>query len=718
MTAPTEHAVSYELFDGVAVLTIDHPPVNALASAVTVGLTERLQQAADDSAARAIVLTGAGGKFVAGADITRLEALAAGAAPAAPPGALSLPEILERIAGHDKPVVAAIDGFALGGGLELALSCSHRVATAKARVGLPELQLGIIPGAGGTQRLPRLVGIAAAAEMMLSSKPIRASEALSSGVVDAIVDAPAELVAAACQLARDIADGRTARRRVLELEDTIEHGDEALGLLDEARRRHARSFRNVDYPELCLQAIATGALEGPEAGLKRERAAFEEALGKPAAQGLIHLFFAQRQAPKVPGVTDCGLSANGLERVGVLGGGTMGAGIATALVNAGVEVRLKEVNAEQAQKARTRVEKNVRRDETKGRIGSAEAEARLDRLTTQDDYTGFRELDLVIEAATENVELKQQLFSELKAETRADCLLATNTSTIDIDRIGDGLGLGGRLLGTHFFSPAHIMPLVELIRTADTSSQALVDVLALTKRLRKTPVVVGNCVGFLVNRVFMPYGQRVGFLIDRGVDPYRIDRAMVAFGMPMGPCRVSDLAGVDVGVFAGSILDAAYPERSYRSQLRKLLADAGRIGEKAGLGHYRYEVSAQGGKPAAVEDDELAGFVTRARELAGNPPAVSISDDDIVQLLLFGVVNEACRCLEEQVVIRASDIDVAITQGMGFPRYRGGPMKWADGFGAAHVRDVLQRWYDDTGHQHFEPSTYLLDRAKRGSALV
>ena len=714
MTEPSwEDVVHVELVEGVAVITVDHPPVNALAPAVLEGLGRRLDAAAGDDAVRAIVLTGAHGNFVAGADVTRLERIAQGAPLDDPTRPVPrLPDLISSLERSDKPTLAAIDGFALGGGLELALGCHARVGSTRCRLGLPELQLGLIPGAGGTQRLPRVAGVAAASEMMLSSRQVKAEEALGLGILDAVV-ADVELLPRARALALELGSGSRPIRRTLARSDALEPPDRISSVLAEARATAAKRFPNVGYPLACLDAIAFGIANGAEAGLARERELFLEALSAEAARGLIHVFFAERAAGKVPGVTDLGLAPSPLSTVAVIGGGTMGSGIATALLEAGLSVILAEQSDACAEQARARVQKNIDQKLAKGRLSAEQARETAARLVTQVGFAGFERVGFVIEAASEDLELKRRLFAELGRRVGEQTWLATNTSTIDVGIVAEAAGMPSRVLGLHFFSPAHVMRLVEVIRTEHTAAQAMVDALALVKRMKKTAVTVTSCPGFLVNRVFMPYSQLTGFLIDRGVSPYRIDRALKAFGMPMGPSRMSDLAGVDVGVAAGSILDDAYPARVYRSALRRLLAEAGRLGEKSGAGHYRY----RDGK--AEEDPELETFVERARELAGAPaPLEGVTDQGIVELLLFGVVNEACRAVEEGVVLRASDVDVAAILGMGFPAYRGGPMKWADGVGAGRVLEALQSWQGHHGLGIFAPSAYLEERAREGRSLL
>ena len=690
--------------DGIATMTIENPPVNALAQSVVAELLARLQEAEADPSVAAVVVRGAGSTFVAGADITRLERIARGEAPIAASPILG--DVLDAIEQSPKPVVAAIDGYALGGGLELAMACAARVATPSARLGLPELRLGLIPGAGGTQRLPRLVGVERALTMMLSSKELSGGSA--PGLIDEVANAT-ELLQRARSLAHAIASGRTPWRRTLQRAELV--ADVAAAHSALAKAKSGLKTRNVSYPDACLEAVRVGIEQGAARGLVRERELFRELLGSPAARGLIHVFFAERQVAKVPGVTDRASSPRRAEHVGVIGGGTMGSGIATALLAAGVSVSLLEVDAARGEAARERVTQNLQRQVERGRLDESAARKQLSQLTTHTELEALASSQIVIEAASEDPELKKTLFSRLDPLLSPTALLCSNTSTIDIRELAGATQHADRVVGLHFFSPAHVMKLVEVVRTSETSSAAVVDALDLVKRLRKTPVVVTSGPGFLVNRVFSRYSRAAGFLVDHGVDPYRIDDALFAFGMPMGPCRMSDLAGIDVGIAAGAILDAAHPDRSYRSALRKLLAEAGRLGEKTGAGHYRYVA----GK--AERDPELASFVQRAREAAGNPEPIDVTDEEIVELTLFGVVDEACRALDEGVVLRAGDVDVASILGMGFPAYRGGPMQWAEGLGAAYVRESLASYAQRFGLGLFAPSEGLSRRAETGSVL-
>ncbi len=688
--------------DGVRILTIDNPPVNALAAPVVAELCSELDAAFDDPAVLALVITGASGCFVAGADITRLESIARGQHPAVGDGPTLL-DAIARLEHSPKPCVAGIDGFALGGGLELALACHACVGTKRARLGLPELKLGLIPGAGGTQRLPRIVGVRTALEMTLSGKELRGSAGKDAGLLEAIVDDDA-LLDDACNRARSLQANTEPWVSNLTREDRIESLDGAERCAQEMRKRVAKRYRNQGQMNACVEAVLHGLRHGPAAGLERERQLFVQLLDSDAARGLIHVFFAERALGKadLPKPRE-------LKHVGVVGGGTMGRGIATALLTAGLEVTLVESDGARARGAKTQVHEQLDRDATRGRATAEQSDARKQRLSASSELSSLSRAEFVIEAVTEDVELKRTLIGGLSGILGADVPIATNTSTLSLTRLHDAGVEAERILGMHFFSPAHIMKLVEVIRDDRSSPAALADAVRLTKRMRKTPVLVRSCPGFLLNRIFMPYSQACGLLIDRGVDPYAIDSALEEFGMPMGPCRVSDLAGIDVGVKAGAVLDAAYSGRAYRSALRRLLAEAGRLGEKSGAGHYRYDTG------RAERDDALQGFVEQARQIAGRPEPIELSAEDIVDHLLFPVVNEALRALSEGIVSRPGDVDVAAILAYGFPAYRGGPLRWAESRGLPVVLRRLSKWHASYQAGLFAPSDALQRAAEAGS---
>ncbi|HEY1601036.1 MAG TPA: 3-hydroxyacyl-CoA dehydrogenase NAD-binding domain-containing protein [Pirellulales bacterium] len=693
----------------VALLTIDSPPVNSLSTPVIEGIFGRIAEANKDPAIKAIVLTGARENFIAGADISGLQALAEGGGKLDSKNIGALTQKLEELEANAKPIVMAIDGFALGGGLEVAMAGHWRVGSTRCRCGLPELTLGIIPGAAGTQRLPRIVGVQKAVEMMLTSVEARGKEALGLGIIQELVE-PDKLIDASIAAARKLAAGELKPVRASQQNDKLGTADQARMIMEGAKAMGGDKLRNLIHPHMCMDAILTGVVDGYQAGLKREAENFAKCIASTQAAGMIHIFFATRAAPKVPGVTDQKLEPKAIKRVAVLGGGTMGSGIATALVQSGFDVVLKEVSQEFVDAGQGRVKSNLESRLKKGKLTQDKYDQMLARLHPQIDYSGFDKVDMIIEAVIENIELKQSVFADLEKATRPDCILASNTSTIDLEVIGAKTKSQDRIVGTHFFSPAHVMPLVEVVRSKHTSPATLNSAINLVKQLKKTPVTVGNCVGFLVNRIFFPYGQTALLLVDRGVDPYRLDKAVYDWGMPMGPFRMSDLAGVDVAKFAGGILAHAYAEYNYISTLVDHLFAAKRFGQKTGRGYYKYE-----GKNAEP-DPELAAFVTKARADAGNPAPITVTDAEIVEHVMFGVVNEACRCLDEGIAIRASDIDVACVMGMGFPAYRGGVMKWADTLGAKYVYDKLAAWSKAYGPV-YEPCDYLKRKADKGESL-
>ncbi len=688
--------------DGVAVLTIDSPPVNALSAAVVVQLCDALDACAQDASVQAIVVTGAGGCFIAGADITRLERIARGEQLSTASGPTLL-DAIARLEGSRKPVVAAIDGFALGGGLELALACHERVGTPRARLGLPELKLGLIPGAGGTQRLPRTVGVPCALEMMLLGTELRGAAGAAAGLLAGIVEAE-PLVKEACARARSLCSSSAPLQSNLRREDRIGALSAARLSADEVRARAASRYKNQIQADACIEAVLDGIEHGPEAGLERERTLFLGLLQSSQAKALIHVFFAER------GVGKADLPAHrNLDHVAVLGGGTMGVGIAVALLTAGLTTTLLESSAERAKAANERVHALLDRDVTRGRASAEQALRRKQALQTTCTVSELSAAQFVIEAVTEDLAIKRALLEQVAAVVRPDVPFATNTSTLDLSTLRGGAVQSQRVIGMHFFSPAHVMKLVEVISDAQSSPAAVADARALAKRMRKSPVLVQSCPGFLLNRVFMPYGQACGFLIDRGVDPYAIDAALEAFGMPMGPCRVSDLTGIDVGLKAGAILDEAFPDRVYRSALRALLAEAGRLGEKTGAGHYAYKAG------RAAPDAGLQDFVNQARALAGDPTPLKLSAEQICDHLMLPVVNEALRALNEGVVARSSDVDIAAILAYGFPAYRGGPLFWAAERGFGAVLSALSAMHAAYGIGLYRPSEALRQVAASGS---
>ncbi|GAA0152638.1 dehydrogenase [Lithospermum erythrorhizon] len=676
-------------------------------------LKESYEQALRRDDVKAIVLTGAKGKFSGGFDISAFGGIQDGTTPAPKRGYVSVEILSDTMEAARKPSVAAIDGLALGGGLEVAMACHARISTRTTQLGLPELQLGILPGFGGTQRLPRLVGLAKALEMMLTSKPVKGEEALSLGLVDAVVS-PNELVDTARRWAIDMLERRKPWVSSLYKTDKLEPLPEAREILKFARAQTRRQAPNLKHPLLCIDAVEEGIVSGPVAGLWKEADVFDILVKSDTCRSLVHIFFAQRGTTKVPGVTDLGLKPRKIKNVAILGGGLMGSGIATALILSGYSVILKEVNNDFLQGGLGRVKANLQSRVKKGSMTQEKFDKTLSLLKGVLDYDSFRNVDMVIEAVIENISLKQQIFSDLEKYCPPHCILASNTSTIDLSLIGEKTKSQDRIIGAHFFSPAHVMPLLEIVRTQKTSPQAIVDLLDLGKKIKKTPVVVGNCTGFAVNRMFFPYTQAALLLVERGTDVYQIDKAITKFGMPMGPFRLCDLVGFGVAVATGTQFVMNFPERSYKSMLIPLMQEDKRAGETTRRGFYLYD-----NKRKASPDPELKKFIEKARDMAGvgiDPKLAKLSEKDILEMIFFPVVNETCRVLAEGIAVKAADLDIAGVMGMGFPPYRGGILFWADSLGSKYIFSRLSLWAKTYGG-FFEPCPYMADKAAKGAPL-
>ncbi|KAK4265780.1 hypothetical protein QN277_026789 [Acacia crassicarpa] len=698
--------------DGVGVITIIHPPVNSLSFDVFNSLKESFEEALRRDDVKAIVVTGANGRFSGGFDISVFGKIQGGTV-RPKRGFIAIELLTDTFEAARKPSVAAIDGLALGGGLEVAMACHARISTPNAQLGLPELQLGIIPGFGGTQRLPRLVGLTKGLEMILTSKPVRGEEACSLGLVDAVVSSN-ELLNTARQWALDILEGRRPWVASLYKTDKIEPLGEAREIFNFARSQSKKRAPNLEHPLVCIDVIEEGIVSGPRAGLWKEAEAFDGLVQSETSKSLIHVFFAQRGTSKVPGVTDRGLVPRRVRKVAILGGGLMGSGIATALVLSNYPVILKEVNEKFLDAGVNRVKANLQSRVRKGQMTQEKFEKTLSLLKGVLDYESFRDVDLVIEAVIENVSLKQQIFADLEKYCAPHCILASNTSTIDLNLIGERTRSQDRIVGAHFFSPAHVMPLLEIVRTKQTSPQVIVDLLDIGKKIKKTPVVVGNCTGFAVNRMFFPYTQAALLLVEHGVDVYQIDRAVVKFGMPMGPFRLCDLVGFGVAAATGMQFIENFPERTYKSLIIPLMQEDKRAGETTRKGFYVYD-----DKRKARPDPELKNYIEKARSISGvniDPKLVKLPMKDIIEMVFFPVVNEACRVLDEGIAVKAADLDISAIMGMGFPPYRGGIMFWADSLGSKYIYSRLEEWSKSYG-EFFKPCSYLAARAAKDIPL-
>ncbi|GLT98555.1 hypothetical protein SLE2022_160550 [Rubroshorea leprosula] len=698
--------------DGVAVITIINPPVNALAIPIIAGLKQKFDEATARNDVKAIVLTGKGGRFSGGFDINVFQKVHKNGDVSLMPD-VSVDLVVNTIEDCKKPVVAAVEGLALGGGLELAMGCHARIAAPKTQLGLPELTLGVIPGFGGTQRLPRLLGLSKAIEIMLLSKPIMSEEGKKLGLIDDIVSSH-ELLTASRLWALEIAERRKPWVRSLHRTDKIGSLSEARKVLRTAREQAKKTAPNMPQHQACLNVIEEGIVHGGYSGVLKEARVFKELVLSETSRGLVHVFFGQRATSKVPNVTDIGLKPRKIKKVAVIGGGLMGSGIATALILSNTYVVLKEINSELLLKGIKSIEANVRGLVSRGKLTKDKAGKALSMLKGVLDYSEFKDVDMVIEAVIENIPLKQKIFSEIEKACPTHCILATNTSTIDLNLIGEKTNSQDRIIGAHFFSPAHVMPLLEIVRTEKTSPQTILDLMAVGKTIKKVPVVVGNCTGFAVNRTFFPYTQGAHILVNLGVDVFRIDRIISNFGLPMGPFLLQDLAGYGVALAVGKEFANAFPDRTFNSPLVDLMVKDGRNGKNNGKGYYIYE---KGSKPKP--DPTVLPIIEESRRLTNIMPGgkpISVTDKEILEMILFPVVNEACRVLDEGIVVRASDLDISSVLGMSFPSYRGGIVFWADRVGPNHVYSSLRRWSEMYGG-FFKPSRYLEERAKKGMLL-
>ncbi len=677
MTDPVIPVVATQFDGDVAVLLIANPPVNALDASVRNALAAAVGEAQGDPRARALVIACDGRTFVAGADIMELERAAwtDGEGPDMHP-------LFAAIEGSSKPVVAAIHGTALGGGLELAMACHYRVALDSARLGLPEINLGIIPGAEGTQRLPRLVGVEKALDMGLSGKPIDAADALRSGLVDRVV--AGELVAAAIAFARDVLERGESPPRTSARDDRLGTPQENAAALATARETARKSKPHIPAARAWVDAVEAAVTLPFEEGRRRERELSAETVRSEPCKALLHVFLAERAAAKVPGVPR-ETNAPALERVAIVGAGTMGGGIAMACANAGMAVRLRDATREGLEAGMATVRRNYDASVKRGRLTTDVAAERVARITPQLDDAGFDEADLIIEAVYESMELKRQIFAELDRLARPGCVLATNTSTLDIDAIADVTSRPESVVGLHFFSPANVMRLLEIVRGSRTAPEVIGTAMALAKRLNKVGVVARNLPGFIGNRMMFPYMYETQFLVEEGATPEQVDRALTTFGMAMGMFAVDDMAGLDVAARVKRELGHFSDDSVRRPLVADQLFEMGRYGQKTGKGWFRYEA----GSRTPIVDPDVLALIERSATEAGIARR-SISDEEIVERAIYALINEGARVLADGGALRASDIDVVYASGYGFPAWRGGPMFYADrvGLRAIHERIV------------------------------
>ena len=695
--------VRYAVADRIAVLEVDNPPVNALGEGVPEAIRAAVRRADADPGVDAIVIMGAGRTFIAGADVSALAAAARGKLAALP----DLQTLVTAVESCGKPVVVAMHGTALGGGLELAMAATCRIATRDAVLGQPEVNLGIIPGAEGTQRLPRLVGVQKALEMCVTGKPVKAADALAAGLIDHVIDG--DLRSEAMAFARVVAvQPRPPKTR--DRSDRLGSPAENAGHFEAARALAAKTRPHQVAPLRAVDAIEAAATLPFDEGCRRERDLFLECIRTDQARALMHLFFAERAAARVNGLPSTA-SPGPLATVAIVGAGTMGSGIATACLNAGMRVLLKDSSEAAIEAGTAAIARNLESGVTRGRMSAEAAAERRARVRTGLTYEGFDEADVVVEAVFESLELKKAVFTELDGVTRRDAVLATNTSTLDIDAIAAATSRPDRVIGLHFFSPAHVMRLLEVVRGAATAPDVIATALAAGKRLGKVPVVVGNCRGFVGNRMMFPYMYEAQFLVEEGAAPEEVDRALTNFGMAMGIFAVDDMAGLDVAWRVRQ----EFPDLGIPGGRQPLVADRlyemGRYGQKRGAGWYRY-----GDDRRPSPDPEVAALIRRTAADAGIPQR-TFTEEEIVERCIYALVNEGARVLADGSAQRASDIDVIYANGYGFPAWRGGPMFYADTLGLHRIHARIVQFAEELG-ERWSPAPLLTELAASGRTFT
>jgi 3-hydroxyacyl-CoA dehydrogenase len=690
--------VHYERRGKVAVITLDNPPVNALGVATLTGLAERLAEGLGDGAVSAFVLTGAGKAFVGGADIREF-------GKPRPPGAPTLPEVIETIENSPKPFVAAINGVAAGGGLELALGCHARIAAPAARIGLPEVKLGLLPGAGGTQRLPRLIGVEPALELIVSGELAPAEKALKLGIADEVA---ADAVAAAVARAEALAAAGEPPRKTSALADRIAAVEP--GFFAEYRKATAKRFRGFEAPQRCIDCVEWAATLPFAEGLAKERAAFKEREYSEQSKAQRHVFFAEREAAKIPDVpADTPLRP--VKRAAVIGCGTMGGGIAMNFANAGIPVTVLESSRELLDKGLGIIRRNYAATVSKGRLAEVEMRKRLGLIEGTLSYDDLKEADIVVEAVFEEMPIKKEVFKKLDGVAKPGAILATNTSTLDVDEIAAVTKRPESVIGTHFFSPANVMRLMENVRGKRTAKDVIATVMALSKTIGKIGVLVGVCDGFVGNRMLYAYTRQANALILEGALPQEVDKVIYDFGFPMGPFAMNDLAGIDVG-WRIRKRRAAEGSENYRGYIvADRLAEAGRYGQKTQAGWYRY---AEGSR-TPIPDPEVEKLILATAAEMGIKRR-RIAAEEILERCMYPLINEGARILEEGLALRASDIDIVWINGYGFPAYRGGPMFYAEQIGLGRILEAMRRLHEQHG-DILRPSSLLERLAREGKGF-
>ncbi len=689
----------YERRGPVAVLQIDNPPVNGLGHATRSTLHAGLERALDDAAVKAIVITGTGRMYSGGADIREFNTPAALAEP-------SLLQLIDAVERSPKPVIAAINGPCMGGGLELSLACNYRIATADAKTGLPEVKLGLLPGAGGTQRLPRVVGVQAALQMIVSGEAIDADEALERGLISRIVRN--DRFDGVMDYAAEVAASRR-HPRVRDAGAALPPDVTAEAFFAAARANVAKQARGLPAPLKCVAAVEAAATLPFDEGIARERGWFIELVQSPESKALRHSFFAERVAARIPDVP-AGTPTRPIRTAAVVGCGTMGSGIAMCFANAGIPVTVSEADGAALERGMAAMRRNWEATAAKGRLTADDVRRRIALVTPTREIADLASADIVVEAVVETLDVKRSVFARLDQVMKRGAILATNTSTLDVNTIADATKRPEDVIGTHFFSPANVMRLLEVVRADRTGVDVLATVMQLARRLGKVGVVAGVCDGFIGNRMLEQYIRQSLFLIDEGALPQQVDAALTRFGMAMGPFAMYDMAGMDIGYAIRQRRYVEKPEITY-SRIGDRVVEKGRLGQKTGKGWYRYE----SGSRTPLPDDEVDALIAAYRREIGITPR-AIDDTEIVQRCIYALVNEGARLLGEGIAERASDIDVVYLTGYGFPMAKGGPMYHARAAGFDHVLDAMKR-YAANPHADpafWQPAPLLVEAAAQG----
>ena len=693
--------VHYEQKGNIAVMTVDNPPVNPLSSGVRQGLTDGINKAISDNSIEAIVLTGAGRAFIAGADISEFGGKAEGP---------SLHDCLNTMDSSEKPIVAAINGTAFGGGLEVALCCHYRVIAPSAPVGLPEVKLGLLPGAGGTQRLPRLIGAAKAMDFMITGDPIPGPEAKELGIVDAVVEG--DIVDGAIKFANEVIANGSKVRRIRDETSVIEQDRGNEEIFEAARKTAARKMKKRFAPEMIIQCVEAAVNVGDfDAGIKVEQECFGKCLKHPQRESLIYTFFSEREVAKIPDVPK-ETPTQQIEKAAVIGCGTMGGGIAMNFLNVGIPVKSLEMNQEALDRGFGVIKKNYDIQVQRGRMTADEVDQRMALLSGTTEYEELKDADVIIEAIYENIDVKVEAFQKMEAVAKPGAILASNTSGLDIDKMAAATSRPEAVIGLHFFSPANVMKLLEVVRGKDTSKETIASSMKLGKTLNKIAVLSGNAPGFIGNRMLAGYTRQAGEIILQGATPYQVDNVLLQFGMPMGPFQMNDLVGLDLGWRARKLGGMKPEDVPITARVADKLCELERFGQKTSRGFYIYPEGSRAGQP----DPEVVTMVEETSAELGISRR-EISDEEVLKRCLYPLINEGARLLEQKIAIRPCDIDIVYMNGYGFPEVTGGPMFWADQQGLDKILADIKKFGEEYGGEIWEPAPLLVKLVEEGKTF-